>query len=70
MITTLSMAELELKTIEELDALFLEAVNLLETTRTGSLQHHMALHLIENIVHVLFYKIKKPEVPINYYPTI
>ncbi len=70
MITTLSMAELELKTIEELDALFLEAVNLLETTRAGSLQHHMALHLIENIVHVLFFKIKMIEVPLNHNPTI
>lgn len=70
MITTLSMAELELKTVEELDALFLEAVSLLETTRAGSLQHHMAIHLIETIVQVLIFKIRMIEMSLNHNPTI
>ena len=58
MITTLSMAELMNKTEYELDALFLQAVEILESTRPDSLEYHMALHLIETIVYVLFYKIK------------
>lgn len=61
MITTLSMSELMNKSEMELDALFLEAVNILETTRPDSLEHHMALHLIETIVRVLFIKIKEQE---------
>ena len=59
MITTLSKHELMNKSEMELDALFLEAVNILETTRAGSLEHHMALHLIETIVRVLFIKISE-----------